>query len=387
MKVFLPIMLSFLFLSFSVHAQRKADPCNHSVFINYEDIHETMTYPKWMFKYDISGYITAYGEVDTNGYMHNILLAETYCDEFNDVATNALRTVRHKPAVVNCRPVARKIFAKVWLATQKYSRLPKVDLLMSNYSELLPSKSGKAVGRFYYQRGLQLYRMGEDSLAQLDFYQALGEMGDVDLPYYDVAIYEDIQHILPQNVENSDSLENRAYLLSSFCLHTKAIECYDTLIQRTRYNNEEMVRYKLLQSYSYKQLKMYDKAIEQTLPSVLLHPGNDGTITNLGWLYYLAGKYDSCLYYTQKAINLRPQSMMPFFNYALCHLRTGKVVKAVELYKDAIVAANKQEYSLTGAIDDIVDLIRAKVEVEAAKELLINYFNVKEKSLWKLLKL
>lgn len=365
-------------------AQKSDRSCTESVKINYDEIYETMSYPKWMFDFDISGYITTYGEVDTNGYMHDIIVVESYCDEFNDVAIKALSTVKHRPAVRNCKPVSQKMVARVWIATKQFSKLPKVQLLLSNYNELKPSKSGSAIGRFYYQRGMQFFRMGEDSLAQLDYYQAIAELNGADLPYFDEAIYDEMKHLLPVDTERTDSLEYRAWLLNRFCLYAKAIAWYDTLISRNQHDLSAVARYRFNQAGSYAQLKYFDLAIEGCLKYLSVHPQDADALVNLGWNYYLAGNYDSCRIYTQKALDIKPDQMTARFNYALVHLRMGKSKEAVNLYKEAIISATQKKYNMEGSIEDILELINENIEIEVSKDLLINYFNVKEKSLRKL---
>ncbi|MBK9247500.1 MAG: tetratricopeptide repeat protein [Ignavibacteria bacterium] len=361
--------------------------CTESVKIDYETIYNTMAYPKWMFEFDISGYITTFGTVDTNGYMHDIIVVDSYCDEFNDVAIKALSTVKHKPAKRDCKTVSQKVIARVWIATKLYSRLPKVDLVMSNYNELKSSKSGNAVGRFYYQRGMQFFRMGEDSLAQLDYFQAIAELGVEDLPYFDEAIYEEIKHILPNDFQNIDSLEIRASLLSRFYLFAKSNACYDSLILLNHKNSSAVSLYKYYQAAAYGHLKYYEDAINGCLEYLSSNPNDTSVLVNLGWNYYLSGKYDSCLFYSKKVVDMNPYLMTSHFNYALVHLRLGKVEEAVNLYKEAIITSIKRKYQMDGAIEDILDLIKAKIQVEVSKDLLINYFNIKEKALRKLLKL
>lgn len=365
-------------------AQKNDRSCTESVKINYDEIYETMSYPKWMFDFDISGYITAYGEVDSNGYMHDIIVIESYCDEFNDVATNALSTIKHRPAVRNCKPVSQKVFARVWIATKQFSKLPKVQLLLSNYNELKPSKSGSAIGRFYYQRGMQFFRMGEDSLAQIDYFQAIAELNGADLPYFDEAIYDEMKHLLPVDTERTDSLEYRAWLLNKFCLYAKTIACYDTLIARNQHDLSAVARYRFNQAGAYAQLKYFDLAIEGYLKYLSVHPQDAEALLNLGWNYYLAGNYDSCRIYTKKALDIKPDQMTARFNYALVHLRMGKSKEAVNLYKEAIILATQKKYNMEGSIEDILELINENIEIEVSKDLLINYFNVKEKSLRKL---
>ena len=72
------------------------------------------------------------------------------------------------------------------------------------------------------------------------------------------------------------------------------------------------------------------------------------------------------------------------FNYALVHLRMGKSKEAVNLYEEAIISATQKKYNMEGSIEDILELINENIEIEVSKDLLINYFNVKEKSLRKL---
>ncbi|GAB4340928.1 MAG: hypothetical protein OHK0038_20540 [Flammeovirgaceae bacterium] len=98
---------------------------------------------------------------------------------------------------------------------------------------------------------------------------------------------------------------------------------------------------------------------------------------NFGWLKYLKQEYDSCIYYSEKAIALDNRAFYAKYNLALSKLCLGNFQEAKADY----LKFKKEELSFRkrvsqGALEDLRDLIKKGVKAEEAKQILREVFKV-----------
>jgi rhomboid protease GluP len=100
---------------------------------------------------------------------------------------------------------------------------------------------------------------------------------------------------------------------------------------------------------------------------------------NFGWLKYLKKEYDSCIYYSEKAILLDNTAFYAKYNLALSKLCLGKFEEAKTDYQKF----RQQELTYRkriseGALEDLRDLIKNGEKPEEAKRILKEVFGLKK---------
>ncbi len=104
--------------------------------------------------------------------------------------------------------------------------------------------------------------------------------------------------------------------------------------------------------------------------------GNDTSVvhTNLGWAYILTGKYPAAIAALNKAVQVEPTECQARLNLGLAYLAAAQTEKANETYNGARECILKESESeknilLTGAVQDLSDLVAAAPNTPSAPEL------------------
>ena len=96
---------------------------------------------------------------------------------------------------------------------------------------------------------------------------------------------------------------------------------------------------------------------------------------NIGWNKYLAGQYEDCIKYSEKALEMDPNALIAGYNKALSYLCLGNTDKAIVLYKKYKMIGS---YGTQGAITDLKDLIAKGYHAEMAKKILVEVFKLSQ---------
>jgi len=113
-----------------------------------------------------------------------------------------------------------------------------------------------------------------------------------------------------------------------------------------------------------------------------------GNAVNIGWKKYLAGRYEECIEYSDKAIEYagdalekEPNLVIAGYNKALSHLCLGNTDKALALYKQYKLISASTYYADeldSGAITDLKNLIAKGSHAEMAKKILMEVFKLSQ---------
>lgn len=378
------LLILFLFcVVYTAHAGEPDTSCNRPAGINYDGIYRVLEYPEFVIENDIYGFVAVNGLLDTNGYFQDLYIKESYCELLNSDAFDAVRKVRHLPARKNCRKIAVRLDVTVFfLAGSVYPKRTPVQHILWNYDKALQF-SNQDRAQLYYQRGMQFFKMSEDSLARLDYKRALHESKDNYLPYFDELIYERIQQYLPAISDNSDSMLIRFRLLQSNFLYQKAQETLDTLIFRP---NADFFPLLVMRAGVYMLWKKYDYAIEDYLLAYQIDTTKSFILKNIGSAYYAAGRYDSSMFYSLRAFEKDTSSSASILNYALAKLRVGYVNDAKLLYSQWVPIVKKQHSDnlLDNVFLNLQGLLFEGIHTEVVEEILSQQLGIDRNNFWQL---
>lgn len=128
---------------------------------------------------------------------------------------------------------------------------------------------------------------------------------------------------------------------------------------------------------SYIKLDNHRRAKEFFSRALAIDSLNASVNGNIGWGYYLMDDFDSCISYSQKAIELKPASYYAMANIALSTLCLGNYEASRKLYHDYWETVKNMDQSVyDGAIKDLEDLIEKGKHEKEARNMLKDYFGV-----------
>lgn len=377
------LLLFFFCIAITATAGEPDTSCNRAARINYDGIYRVLEYPEFVINNDIYGFVAVNGLLDTNGYFQDLYVKESYCELLNSDAFDAVRKVRHLPAQKNCRKIPVRLDVSVFfLAGSTYPKRTPVQHILWNYHKALQFGKQDSM-QLYYQRGMQFFKMGEDSLAQLDYTKALNASRDNYLPRFDELIYERIQQYLPAISDNADSMLARFRLLQSNFLYQKAQETLDTLIFRP---NADYFHLLLLRGGVYYSWKKYDYAIEDYQLAYQIDSTKSFILKNIGSAYYAAGRYDSSMFYSLRAFEKDTSSLAAILNYALAKLRVGYIDDAKLLFTHWLPIAKKKHSDeiLDGLFLSLQGLLFDDIQTEVVEEVLAKQLGIDRNNFWQL---
>jgi len=123
----------------------------------------------------------------------------------------------------------------------------------------------------------------------------------------------------------------------------------------------------------------YEKSNQEYLKIIDINTNTSfSAYGNIGWNYYLEGKYEECINWSEKAVEIDSEAFFAMYNIALSYLCLGEYEKSIELYNEYYNLdkdINNEVHD--GAIKDLKDLIEENKHEEKARFILENVFNVK----------
>ncbi|MBR10826.1 MAG: hypothetical protein CMP48_24505 [Rickettsiales bacterium] len=130
-------------------------------------------------------------------------------------------------------------------------------------------------------------------------------------------------------------------------------------------------------AYELLQMQEYNLAVYHFLRSLSLDSTNSYAHGNLGWTYYLLGDYDKSIASSKKAITYNEWAYYAMFNHALAVLCKGDYNSAHQLYQEYFVRAKKSGANISGAIQDLKDLVSTSDHNDAAIDVLQGVFQLR----------
>lgn len=143
--------------------------------------------------------------------------------------------------------------------------------------------------------------------------------------------------------------------------YSKAIDIDTTYYYA--YNSRAMI---------YLERKEYELAVRDFKKVISLKPDFDSAIGNLGWVYYLMDDLKNCLDYSKRAVELNPNAFYAKFNVALVTLRMGNFEEAKKIYSMYYKEAKAMKQDVSGAINDLRELISKQIMADQAKFVIDN---------------
>ncbi len=129
-------------------------------------------------------------------------------------------------------------------------------------------------------------------------------------------------------------------------------------------------------AFGYEGLGDRQSQINALAKAVSIDTTFSNALGNLGWAYYCTDQYDSCIYYSHRAIRYDNSAYYAMFNIALATLRLGRYEEAKALYRKYHDIYTKSETDeLDGAIQDLKDLLDKNILREEAAYILKSIFN------------
>jgi len=122
----------------------------------------------------------------------------------------------------------------------------------------------------------------------------------------------------------------------------------------------------------YLERKDYELAVRDFKKVISIKPDFDSAIGNLGWVYYLKNDFKNCLDFSKRAVELNPDAFYAKFNVALATLRLGNFEEAKKIYTMYYKEAKEKKQNVSGAINDLLDLISKQIMVDQAKYIIDN---------------
>ncbi len=122
----------------------------------------------------------------------------------------------------------------------------------------------------------------------------------------------------------------------------------------------------------YYEMKTYDSAISDFLQSIKISPDFAPSLGNLGWVYYLKDDFQNCIAYSKRAVKEDDDAFYAKFNIALATLRLGNFEEAKSLYNTYYLESKAKNQNVSGAINDLNDLIAKGIMTEQVKYIIEN---------------
>ena len=132
---------------------------------------------------------------------------------------------------------------------------------------------------------------------------------------------------------------------------------------------------------SYTRIEDYRLEIEAYKKAIQLDSVNYSAVGNLGWAYYCANDFDSCILYSQKAIRINEKAYFARFQHSAGYIETGKNRTGKGTLYHFLDQINKTKddnpeisYLPVGAAKDLQNLLDKNIQVDEVNDILKKHF-------------
>ena len=241
---------------------------------------------------------------------------------------------------------------------------------------------------FYDNRGDLYYDRNEYEKAIMDYSRAI-DLAPANENYYvdrgDAYYYwDEVDAALPDFEKAIEIAPGYNYALTriSDCHYKKGNFLQSiTYCKKVIEKNPEYKYAYIRMGLSYGQLGDHLLEIETFRKAVEIDSTYESALGNLGWAYYCVDNYDSCIYFSAKAVQHDENAFYAMFNIALSKLRQGKFDESKVLYREYLDLYHKAEGvdaeisgGPEGAIQDLKDLLEKGIMVNEVNYILKNLF-------------
>lgn len=281
----------------------------------------------------LEGTVEIWIRVDERGNVKDWRIKRSMSDPIDSAVVAGVRSLRYKPKAINGRAVAGgEVTIRYPVAGYYYGHgLNQYEHAFANYSKLLGAEI-HTIGALYYTerlygRGRVSFIHGADEAARADF--EFAKKRGWTLPWYGEVHRALVDHLLPRDTTNRDSVIKYGRLLSEYQLYRESTEILERVLRR--WGEEEDVIRLLATNYT----ELLDEQMYWDMVGWLIQHG-DSTETTLvrgSWAAYLARDDRSALDLCDTLIARFPRSQNTLGNKALTLLSLGSVEEATAIYK------------------------------------------------------